>query len=54
MIQENQIEVSLITKFEDLKYTYRPDIRDREALEQNFREKLQVTKFVAFSRMNEK
>jgi type I site-specific deoxyribonuclease, hsdR family len=35
---ENQIEQDLISKLEDLKYTYRPDIRDRAALEQNFRE----------------
>lgn len=34
---ENQIERDLISKLEDLKYTYRPDIRDRAALEQNFR-----------------
>lgn len=41
MIKETQIEESLIAKLADLKYTYRPDIRDREALEQNFREKFQ-------------
>lgn len=35
---ENQIEQDLISKLEDLKYTYRPDIRDRAALEQNFRQ----------------
>ena len=35
---EQQIEQALITKLTDLKYTYRPDIRDREALEQNFRQ----------------
>lgn len=35
---ENQIERDLISKLEDLKYTYRPDIRDRAALEQNFRQ----------------
>jgi type I restriction enzyme R subunit len=34
---ENQIERDLISKLEDLKYTYRPDIRDRAALEHNFR-----------------
>ena len=37
-IKENQIENDLISKLEDLKYTYRPDIRDRAALEQNFRQ----------------
>ena len=39
---ENQIENDLIAKLTDLKYTYRPDIRDREALEQNFREKFET------------
>ncbi|MBI1890213.1 MAG: type I restriction endonuclease subunit R [Burkholderiales bacterium] len=38
---ENQIELDLIAKLGDLKYTYRPDIRDRAALEANFREKFQ-------------
>ncbi|WP_026369001.1 type I restriction endonuclease subunit R [Aminiphilus circumscriptus] len=35
---ENQIEHLLIEKLIDLKYTYRPDIRDRAALERNFRQ----------------
>ena len=35
---ENQIEQDLISKLDDLKYTYRPDIRDRAALEKNFRQ----------------
>lgn len=35
---ENQIELDLIAKLSDLKYTYRPDIRDRAALEHNFRQ----------------
>ena len=39
---ENLIERDLIAKLEDLKYTYRPDIRDRAALETNFREKFQA------------
>lgn len=34
---ENQIEHLLIEKLTDLKYAYRPDIRDRAALETNFR-----------------
>ncbi len=38
---ENLIEVDLIAKLEDLKYTYRPDIRDRAALEKHFREKFE-------------
>lgn len=40
-MREQQIEQALIEKLEELKYTYRPGIRDRAALEQNFREKFQ-------------
>ncbi|WP_419634593.1 hypothetical protein, partial [Thiolapillus sp.] len=47
MTKENDIEQRLLTKLQDLKYTCRPDIRDREALEQNFREK-----FEALNRIN--
>jgi len=39
---ENQIELDLVAKLGDLKYTYRPDIRDRVALEANFREKFEA------------
>ncbi len=39
---ESQIERDLIAKLTDLKYTYRQDIRDREALEKNFREKFEA------------
>jgi type I restriction enzyme R subunit len=39
---ENQIEQNLIAKLTDLKYTYRPDIRDRDTLEKNFREKFEM------------
>ncbi|HSB95328.1 MAG TPA: type I restriction endonuclease, partial [Spongiibacteraceae bacterium] len=39
---EQQIEQELIEKLGDLKYSYRPDIRDREALEQNFRAKFEA------------
>jgi type I restriction enzyme, R subunit len=39
---ENLIERDLIAKLEDLKYTYRSDIRDRAALERNFREKFEA------------
>jgi type I restriction enzyme R subunit len=42
MTKETQIEESLIGKLTDLKYAYRNDIRDRESLEQNFREKFQT------------
>src|SRR5688500_13560695 len=41
-MNEQQIEQGLITKLQDLKYTYRPDIRDRAALERNFREKFET------------
>ncbi len=39
---EQEIEQSLIERLGDLKYTYRPDIRDRAALEHNFREKFEA------------
>ena len=38
---EQKIEQHLIEKLTDLKYTHRPDIRDRLTLETNFREKFQ-------------
>jgi len=36
---ERALEEALVTKLQDLKYDYRPDIRDRDTLEKNFREK---------------
>lgn len=39
---ESTIERELISKLEELKYEYRPEIRDRAALEQNFREKFEA------------
>ncbi|MFZ2910960.1 MAG: type I restriction endonuclease subunit R [Candidatus Desulfobacillus denitrificans] len=42
MTKEIQIEDSLITKLTDLKYTHRSDIRDKDSLEKNFREKFQA------------
>ncbi len=39
---EQETEQALINKLVDLKYTYRPDIRDRAALVKNFREKFQA------------
>ena len=39
---ERQIEESLVAKLLDLKYEYRSDIRDREALEKNFRKKFEA------------
>lgn len=41
-LKEGDIEQSLIKKLEDLKYIYRPDIRDKASLEQNFREKFEA------------
>ncbi|GEN26094.1 DEAD/DEAH box helicase [Halomonas cupida] len=41
-LKESQIEQNLISKLEELKYTYRPDIRDKVALERNFREKFEA------------
>jgi type I restriction enzyme R subunit len=40
-VKEEQIEYGFIGKLQSLKYAYRDDIRDRAALEQNFREKFQ-------------
>ena len=39
---ERQTEESLVAKLRDLKYEYRSDIRDRAALEANFREKFEA------------
>lgn len=39
---ESQVEINLVAKLGDLKYTSRLDIRDRAALESNFREKFEV------------
>ncbi len=41
-MSEQQIELDLLAKLGDLKYTYRPDIRSRTALETNFREKFEA------------
>ncbi|MCC3244396.1 hypothetical protein LG047_03490 [Methylocystis sp. WRRC1] len=39
---ESKIERDLISKLQELKYSYRPDIHDRATLDQNFREKFQA------------
>src|SRR5882724_9092010 len=39
--KESQIETDFIAKLEGLKYAPRPDIRDREALEKNFRQRFE-------------
>ena len=49
MTAENEIENDLIAKLSDLKYIYRPDIRDRAGLERNFREKFQELNRVTLS-----
>jgi len=38
---ETDLEKSLVTKLQNLKYEYRPDIRDRVSLEQNFRKRFE-------------
>ena len=42
VVKEEQIEYGFIGKLQSLKYEYRPDIRDRAALERNFREKFEA------------
>lgn len=44
--KERDLEDELLQKLQDLKYTYRPDIRDKVTLEQNFREKFQALNHV--------
>jgi type I restriction enzyme R subunit len=46
MTKEQHIEDSFIEKLVDLKYTYRKDIRDKAALEKNFREKFEALNYV--------
>ncbi len=46
-VREEHIEYGFIGKLQSLKYEYRPDIRDRAALERNFRDK-----FEALNRVN--
>ena len=43
---ERQLEDQLIEKLRGLKYEYRADIRDRAALEKNFREKFEALNHV--------
>ena len=49
MTKEQDIEQGLISKLEELKYKYRPDIRDRVALEENFRQKFEALNKVRLS-----
>ena len=48
-VKEEQIEYGFIGKLQNLKYEYRPDIRDRAALERNFREKFEELNRVKLS-----
>lgn len=48
-MREKQIEENLINKLVELKYTYRPDITDRDSLERNFRTKLETLNRVHLS-----
>jgi type I restriction enzyme R subunit len=42
IVKEEQIEYGFVGKLQNLKYEYRADIRDRAALEKNFREKFEA------------
>ena len=46
---ERDLEESLVTKLQDLKYEYRDDIRDRATLEANFRKKFEALNRVKFT-----
>lgn len=46
---EAQIERDLVSKLQELKYEYRPDIQDRFALERNFRTKFEELNRVSLS-----
>jgi type I restriction enzyme R subunit len=48
-MSEQQIEQAFIEKLGDLKYTYRPDIRDRAALEHNFRQHFEALNRVSLT-----
>jgi type I restriction enzyme R subunit len=41
-VREEHVEYGFIGKLQGLKYTHRPDIRDRASLERNFREKFEA------------
>ena len=49
MTKEIEIEQNLIAKLRSLKYSHRPDIRDRATLEQNFRDKFEALNHVALT-----
>jgi hypothetical protein len=47
VVKEQDIEDAFIAKLRSLKYTYRPDIRDRAALDLNFRQKFEALNRIA-------
>ncbi|WP_010516911.1 type I restriction endonuclease subunit R [Croceivirga radicis] len=49
MTKEFQIEEQLIQQLIELKYTHRPDIKDRKSLEKNFKEKFEALNRVRLS-----
>ena len=49
LVREEHIEYGFIGKLQGLKYEYRADIRDRAALERNFREKFEALNRVRLS-----
>ncbi|MDQ2773249.1 MAG: type I restriction endonuclease subunit R [Bacteroidota bacterium] len=49
MVNEQQIEYGFIGQLTSLKYIHRPDIRDRAALEANFRQKFEALNRVTLS-----
>ncbi|MDQ1339697.1 MAG: type restriction enzyme subunit, partial [Campylobacterota bacterium] len=49
MIKESKIEQDFIAKLQDLKYIYRQDIRSKETLDANFRQKFQELNHVNLS-----
>lgn len=48
-VRESTIEQELIEKLGELKYTLRPDIRDRAAMEHNFRKHFEVLNHVTLT-----
>ncbi|MHB1524648.1 MAG: type I restriction endonuclease subunit R, partial [Candidatus Dormibacteria bacterium] len=48
-VRESTIEQELIERLGELKYTLRPDIRDRAAMERNFREKFEALNRVSLT-----
>jgi len=49
VVKEEHVEYGFIGKLQNLKYDYRADIRDRAALERNFREKFEALNRVRLS-----